>query len=136
MSEVSVIFYTVKDSLHKVRAILQTVDAHMSNKETITLVVPDEKALAFTKDLLWKVPKESFRPSGNKGDLVQFAFPGDPIEAHAVFNLSSSPYAPSSFVKKVYELEDISHKEKAAAFKKKFQTYQKEGFLLAAGTVS
>ena len=135
MTEVDVIFYTVKNSSDKVQALLKTVDTYMLRKEKIVVIVPDEKALAFTQNLLWSLPKESFRPNSTENALIQVSLEGTYSEAKTVFNLSSIPYAPSSFVKKIYELEDISHQDKAALFKKKFQAYQKQGFQLAAGTI-
>jgi DNA polymerase IIIc chi subunit len=135
MSQVNVTFYTVKNGSSKVAALLKTVDTHMLNKEKITVIVPDEKALTFTKNLLWSLPKESFRPNSSKGDLISVTLSDESSEAGVIFNLSSVPHAPSSHVKKIYELEDMSHPDKAALFQKKFQAYQKQGFLLAAGTL-
>lgn len=134
MPQVSVTFYTVKNGSSKVQALLKTVDAHMLSKEKITVIVPDEKALAFTQNLLWSIPKESFRPNSSKDDLITVSLI-DNKEAPVIFNLSSSPYPPSTHVKKIYELEDISHPDKAAAFQKKFQAYQRQGFFIAAGTI-
>jgi DNA polymerase IIIc chi subunit len=134
-----VIFYTVKDSNAKVRALLSSIDRHTLQKEKIKIVVPDTNAIEFVSDLLWKEPKESFRPHSKtvpllNQELILLSLPLQENDDYSiVFNLSQGPYTPSASVRILYELEDLSHPQKAALFQKKFQVYQQKGYTISAG---
>ncbi len=136
-----IIFFTVKNSSSKIKAILQTIDAHIQKKEKITLLAPDVKALHFLDDLLWSHPKESFRPHSIGMEVFSSSFISlttpQPLAQYGpiVFNLCATSYPSLATVKLLYELEDISHPEKTALFQKKFHTYQKSSYPLTAGTI-
>lgn len=135
-----VIFYTVKDAASKVSALLSCVDRHFLQKEKIKVLVPDGNALKFVSDLLWKEPKESFRPHSLVSptpyqELILLSLPLPADDDYTVLlNLAPTPYIPSPKVKLLYELEDTGHPQKAALFQKKFQVYQKAGYTIAAGS--
>ncbi len=139
MSEVKVIFFTIKEPSAKVRALIQTITSHFIQKEKIQIIVPDKASLEFVDALLWKEPKESFLPHSTEvllpfQDLIFLSLPLPSIEAcPIVFNLCQTPYTPTPSLKILYELEDLTHPQKAAAFQSKFKQYQKAGFTLCAG---
>ena len=141
MIETKVIFYTVKDASSKVTALLQVVDRHFIKKEKIKILVPDASAANFVDDLLWSTPKESFRPHSVSAllsfqNLIFISLPVQSSDEFSIiFNLCQTPYTPTSPLKILYELEDISHPQKASAFQKKFQIYQKAGFILSSGSL-
>lgn len=142
MIETKVIFYTVKDAASKVVALLQAVDRHFLKKEKIKILVPDLTAANFVDELLWSTPKESFRPHSVSAvlsfqNLILISLPVQSSDEFSiVFNLCQTPYTPTSPLKILYELEDLSHPQKAAAFQKKFQIYQKAGFTLSSGSLT
>lgn len=137
-----VVFFTVKDSTNKIKAILQTVDKHIQKKEKITVLLPDAKSLHFLDNLLWSFPKESFRPHSLEKESDPFCFVSLTLSiayshhSSTVFNLCSTPYQALSSVKLLYELEDLTSQDKAVTFQKKFQIYQKGGCSLASGVIS
>ncbi len=139
MSEVKVIFFTIKDSSAKVRALIQTVSSHFMRKEKIQIIVPEKNSLEFVDNLLWTQPKESFLPHSTEvllpfQDLIFLSLPLPSVEPYPiVFNLCPAPYNPTPSLKILYELEDLTHPQKAAAFQSKFKQYQKAGFTLCAG---
>ncbi len=139
MPEVKVIFFTIKEPSAKVRALVQTVTSHFVQKEKIQIIVPDKASLEFVDALLWKEPKESFLPHSTEvllpfQDLVFLSLPLPSIEAcPIVFNLCQTPYTATPALKLLYELEDLTHPQKAAAFQSKFKQYQKAGFTLCMG---
>ena len=139
MSEVKVIFFTIKEASSKVNVLIQTVTSHFLKKEKIQILVPDKTALEFVDLLLWNQPKESFLPHSREvilpfQDLVFISLPLPSLETYPiVFNLCQTPYPASPSLKILYELEDLSHPQKAAAFQSKFKQYQKEGYTLCLG---
>ncbi len=139
MSEVKVIFFTIKEASAKVKALLQTVTSHFLKKEKIQILVPDKSALEFVDRLLWNQPKESFLPHSTEvllpfQDLIFISLPLPSIEPYPiVFNLCQTPYPTSKDLKVLYELEDLSHPKKAEAFQNKFKEYQKSGYTLCLG---
>lgn len=141
MIETKVIFYTVKDAASKITALLQAVDRHFLKKEKIKILVPDTSAVNFVDELLWSTPKESFRPHSTSvalscQDLILISLPLQSSDEYPiVFNLCQTPYTLTSPLKILYELEDLSHPQKASAFQKKFQVYQKAGYTLSSGTL-
>jgi len=139
MPEVKVIFFTIKEANAKVKALLQTVTSHFLKKEKIQILVPDKAALEFVDCLLWSQPKESFLPHSCEAilshqDLIFLSLPLPSYDRYPiVFNLCQTPYPASSDLKILYELEDLSHPKKAAAFQSKFKEYQKSGYTLCLG---
>ena len=139
MSEVKVIFFSIKDASTKVNALIQTVTSHFFKKEKIQILVPDKAALEFVDLLLWNQPKDSFLPHTTEvilpfQDLVFISLPLPSLETYPiVFNLCPTPYLAPPSLKILYELEDLSHPQKAAAFQIKFKHYQKEGYTLCLG---
>ena len=140
MLDVKVIFFTIKEPGAKVRALVQTVTSHFVEKQKIQIVVPDKASLEFVDQLLWNQPKESFLPHSTEvllpfQDLVFLSLPLPSIEAcPIVFNLCQTPYTATPSLKILYELEDLTHPQKAAAFQSKFKQYQKAGFTLCMGS--
>ena len=139
MPEVKVIFFTIKEANAKVKALLQTVTSHFWRKEKIQILVPDKAALEFVDNLLWNQPKESFLPHSTGEilpfqDLVFLSLPLPSVPPYpTLFNLCQTPYPASTDLKILYELEDLSHPRKAAAFQNKFKEYQKSGYTLCLG---
>ncbi|SRR3989339_206717 len=139
MSEVKVIFFTIKDASSKLKILVQTATSHFLKKEKIQIVVPDKAALEFVDQLLWNQPKESFLPHSTEvllpyQDLVFLSLPFPTLEEYPiVFNLCQTPFDITPSLRTLYELEDLSHPQKAAAFQGKFKQYQKAGFTLCMG---
>lgn len=133
-----ILFFTVKTTAAKLQALVQTAALHFSKKEKLQIVVPDEPTLAFVDNLLWSQPKESFLPHSTGAllpfqDLIFLSLPVPSLETYPIiFNLCQAPYPPLPSTKILYELEDLTHPQKAAAFQTKFKQYQKAGFPLCA----
>ena len=133
MSELKVFFFTVKDAKEKVQALIQTATTHFIKKEKIHLIVPDTATLEFVDQLLWNHPPESFLPHSTGvlfpfQDLIFISLPLISFEEFPiVFNLCQTPHSPSKTLKVLYELEDVSHPQKTAVFKNKFEHYQNQG---------
>ncbi len=125
--------------MSKINALIKQVDKHLLEKEKLKIVVPDRETLTFVEKILWGQPKESFRPHSINIPLLHQDLLLITLEAPSndnysiIFNLCQTPYISTFPVKLIYELEDVSHPQKAAVFRKKFQMYQKEGFTISSG---
>ena len=135
------IYYTVKDTQEKIKALIHTIDLHFSQKEKISIIAANEKAIDFVSQLLWSFPKESMRPHCVKGpcssmDSIILSLAGAIQESTPfVFNLTQEALELSSSMKVLYELEDLSSPEKAISFQNKFHCYRKAGVPISAGTL-
>ena len=138
MTEPTLFFFTVKDAASKIRALTETVQSHLVKKEKIHVIVPDLSTLEFVDLLLWNHPKESFRPHSKEAllpfqDLIFLSLPFTSLDPFpVVFNLCQTAYIPTHPIKILYELEDLTHPQKAALFQNKFQAYQKAGFKICS----
>ncbi|MBM3198181.1 MAG: DNA polymerase III subunit chi [Chlamydiae bacterium] len=136
MSHKQMFFFSVKDASSKVSALLSILDKHLVAKESIAVLLSDEKSLHFLSELLWTLPKESFRPHATPFApcplaLIQLYLPPFITQMPILFNLTpDSLDFPSMRI--LYELEDTSSPYKAALFQKKFLHYQKQGFSIAS----
>ena len=140
MSQKKLIFYTVKDPSSKVNVLLRTLDQHLTKKNPISVLLPDEKSMHFVSELLWSYPKESFRPHSTPfapqtPALIKLLLPPFVKLDYFIFNLSLDYMDPDSPCT-LYELEDLSTPYKAALFQKKFSFYKKACYAISSGLIS
>lgn len=138
MDELQVIYFTLKNPKDKLQTLVEVLTGHFAQKQSIHVRAPDRAALNFISDLLWKEPKESFLPHSKEvllpyQDIIYLSLEGAPLETFSfAFNLCKEPYPKAPGLKRIYELEDLSHPHKAAIFQEKFKTYQKAGYTLCS----
>ena len=134
--ELKVFFFSIKEAKTKKQVLVQTVKTHFLKKEKIHIIVPDKMTLDFVDELLWNYPAEGFLPHSTEvmlpyQDLIFISLPLTSFEEFPiVFNLCQVAHAPSPGTKVLYELEDLTHPQKALLFQTKFQLYQSKGFTL------
>ncbi|CAM0117143.1 DNA polymerase III subunit chi [Rhabdochlamydiaceae symbiont of Dictyostelium giganteum] len=129
MNALKVIFYPVKTQQAKLEKLVQVATLHFEKKEPLLFLVPSEEVALFLDQLFWKMPKEGFLPHPSHllhiSDKVLPEFP-------CVFNLCKDPlFHP---LKAVYELEDLTHPEKQALSKKRYDLYKNHGYQVIMDT--
>jgi DNA polymerase IIIc chi subunit len=126
MSNKKILFFKVTSNGQKLQKIVEITKGHFENKEPLTILVPNENALDYIDELLWKVPATSFLPhSTEEGQTITIkVFSKEMALQKHIFNLCPFEILPSSFTK-IYELEDTTSEAKQALFQKKINTYQK-----------
>lgn len=127
-----VIFFPVKETQLKLLKIYQTALDHFHRQEPLLILVPDENALHFVDNLLWRYPENSFLPHNSGIEAVQdiIALTKEPVnvnQATALFNLCPHP-AEIAGIHLIYELDDFTSKEKQEASQKRFATYRSAGY--------
>ena len=105
-----VILFSVKNSLEKLRKIVQVTRFHYRKKHKFLIQVSDEKSAKFVDNLLWEMPEESFLPheitnSATKQCIAITNSKENVNEAKYVFNLWHSPLIFKPY-KVIYDFED------------------------------
>jgi DNA polymerase IIIc chi subunit len=120
MTTKKVIFISVKDVLSKLRRITEIATEHLEKKEPLLILVPDQAALEFVDELLWKLPEDGFLP--HPSSLLQIAT--EPHDAAALFNLKPSAFLGKNSFKTIYELEDYTSSERLQLSKQRYAAYK------------
>lgn len=120
MTTHKVIFIPVKDVVTKLRKIAEIATEHLERKEPLLILVPDQAALEFVDELLWKLPEEGFLP--HPSSLIQIAT--KPHDASALFNLRPLAYLDKPPFKTIYELEDYTSSERLQLSKQRYAAYR------------
>ena len=125
-----VIFFQIKLEHTKLLRIIQKAHMHFANKEQLTIVVPDQKALEFVDLLLWKTPKDSFLPHDiekNSQELIQIVLEKDMRIPPYIFNLTAHALQLKHHPKIIYEFDDSTSPQKSLNTRNKYQHYKNLG---------
>lgn len=116
----NVVFFIVKDVNAKLRKIAAVAQEYLEKKEPLLILVPDQAALAFVDELLWKLPEESFLPHPTK--LLQIDTQAR--ETVALFNLRPAAYLDKPYAHTIFEFEDYTSTEKLQLSKQRYAAYR------------
>ena len=132
-SNIRIFFLRVKDNASKLHQICTTIHHHFVKRERVLVAVPSHEAAIYIDQLLWKLPEESFLPHsiGNFPTQEPIAITTEKTNingAEVVFNLTPGLCSQVELFKTVYELYDLTSKEKEALSKKKHDEYLSLGY--------
>ena len=128
-----VIFLQVGHATTKLNWIAQIAQEHFYKKERLLIVCEDDKALAFTDELLWKFPPNSFLPHAiiNVLSTESIALTKEKKnlnDARFAFNLCSTPLLIEGPFRFIYDFEDTSSPNKKLLSQMRFDAYKQARF--------
>lgn len=125
-------FLAVKDNQTKLQKLCEIVHNHFIKKDRILVVVPSNEAAIYIDQLLWKMPEESFIPhsianAATKECVTITTSPNNVNQANTLINLLPTLHPNPGPVDVIYELLDLTSKDKEDISRKKQATYQQAG---------
>ncbi|MBS3904250.1 MAG: DNA polymerase III subunit chi [Simkania sp.] len=115
----------------KVRTLTTLAAQHFYAKEPFLIVAPDEKALQFIDELLWKEPKESFLPHMIShipcSSLITLTTIKENLnQASHALNLTTSPFfCPNITI--IYEFDEQTNGPRREALEARYHAYREKG---------
>ncbi|MDR3624897.1 MAG: DNA polymerase III subunit chi [Chlamydiales bacterium] len=133
MKDTNFIFTTVTTNANKLTAVCNIAKTCFTKKEKLLILVQDQKAAEFIDELLWRIPEESFLPhcisdSECNEPVVITTFPKNVNQASILLNLSSKTNNLADPFQIIYELMDMTSKERHALSQEKLKIYQEMGY--------
>jgi DNA polymerase-3 subunit chi len=127
-----IVFIRVSDNIAKIQRLCSVVHDHFIKKDKILIVVPSNEAAIYLDKLLWKLPEESFTPHvlANVPTKEQVAITTATTninQASVIINLLNSIHPNPGAVEVIYELLDLTSKEKEEASRQKQSAYRNAG---------
>ena len=132
-----VIFFQVRDPMAKLKKICETAQSHFEKRDSLLILVEDERAEKFVDELLWKLPETSFLPHAiatlpTSEKIAITRVKKNLNEARIAFNLCPTPLSIDGPFKIIYELEDLTAPSKQKFSVLRFDAYKKMGFPIEA----
>lgn len=121
-----VVFFTVKTAIEKLHTIVHVAQEYLEKKEALLILVPDQAALDFVDELLWRLPEEGFIP--HPTSFIQIE--SETKEAVAIFNLKPSAFLGGSYT--IFELEDYTSVEKLQLSKQRYAAYKDARYAISS----
>ncbi len=121
----------VSTAQQKVHALAYLAAQHFHAKEPFLILAPDEKALQFVDDLLWKEPKESFTPHLVSHipcpALLTLTTVRENLNGacHA-FNLTTEPFFCPD-ITTIYEFDEQAKGPRREALEARYRAYREKG---------
>jgi DNA polymerase-3 subunit chi len=131
-------FTTTKTPKEKVIFLTKTAHHFFHKKKRLILFTHDFKTAEYVDNLLWSDPQESFLPHYLSRTVIdeQIVITHENTNlnhALAAFNLTTAPLDCRLLkLQEVFEIEDLTSKERAEQFKKKLQIYKNNGYAVVA----
>ena len=130
-----VFFIRVNDNLSKIQKICTLVHSHFVKKDKVLIVVPSNEAALYLDHLLWKMPEESFIPHAivhgtTKEQIAITTHLSNVNQASTLVNLLGNMHPNPGSVDKIYELLDLTSKEKEEISRQKQEAYRISGHLV------
>ena len=127
------IFFKIENVAQKLTRIIRIAHYHFLRKEALLILAPNEKAVKYVDELLWKEPIEGFLPhkvaTENCSDILVITEKAQNLN-NAIFAINLCPQMPLQGFSQVY---DFAEKEKRVVFEKKSLQYQKLGYDIETG---
>ncbi len=124
----------VNSAKEKVFILTQLAAQHFQEKEPLLIIVPDEKALTYVDELLWKEPADSFVPHFSShipcSSLITITTIKENLNAakHAL-NLTHDPLFCDGLTT-LYEFDGQTKGPSRAALEARYHAYREKGFTL------
>lgn len=127
-----IIFIRVPDNIAKIQRLCAIIHDHFVKKDRVLIVVPSNEAATYLDKLLWKLPEESFTPhilanSPTKEQVAITTATSNINQASTIINLLNSVHPNPGAVEVIYELLDLTSKEKEEASRQKQSAYRNAG---------
>jgi len=125
-------FIRVTDNISKVQKLCSLVSSHFTKKDKVLITVPSNEAAVYLDQLLWKIPEESFVPhsiahSTTKEQVVITTTLSNINQASILINLSGNLHPNPGSAALIYELLDMTSREKEAVSRQKQEAYRQAG---------
>lgn len=122
-------FLTVSDHASKLQQVCAVIHKHFMKSDFILIAVPSPEAAAYLDQLLWKTPEESFLPHvvahGPTQERVVITTASTNInKAKVLVNLLPTIHPEAHTFHLIYELLDLTSKEKEEVSRKKEAHYR------------
>ncbi|HEV8051477.1 MAG TPA: DNA polymerase III subunit chi [Parachlamydiaceae bacterium] len=130
-----VCFIRVTDNASKLQKLCAMIHDHFIKKDKVLIVVPSTEAAKYIDQLLWRMPEESFVPhaiaSGATKEQIAITTNLTNLNSASVLvNLLSNIHPNPGPVDLIYELLDLTSKEKEEISRKKQDNYRNAGHVV------
>jgi DNA polymerase IIIc chi subunit len=127
-----VFFIRVNDNIAKVQKLCSLIHSHFVKNEKVLIAVPSNDAAVYIDKLLWRMPEESFIPhaianSSTKERIAITTSLSNVNQASVLFNLHPNILPQQGPLDLIYELLDLTSKEKEEFSRKKQSDYRSAG---------
>ena len=126
----TVTFFQVQTPKEKLERLITTAHSHFDKKARLLILTDSSKTTDYIDKLLYSFPTDSFLPHGPL-DIITVTENFENYEGTALFNLTSHPITLPN-LKALYEYEDLTSPEKAAAFKPRYAAYSSAGYRIVS----
>ena len=125
----------VTSAKEKILILTQLTAKHFQEKEPLLIIVPDEKALAYVDELLWKEPPDSFVPHFSShipcSSLITITTVKENLNgAKHALNLALDPFFCDGLTT-LYEFDEQTSGPRRAALEARYVAYRTKGFTLS-----
>lgn len=128
-------FLKVTDNASKLQKLRFAIESHFLKNDKILIAVPSTEAAAYIDQFLWKAPEESFLPHAiinfpTKERIAITTSNANVNQAPILINLLPTLHPNPAGVTLIYELLDLTSKEKEAISLQKQSAYANLGYLI------
>lgn len=129
---IRVCFIQVTDNATKLQKLCAVIHSHFIKNDKVLIAVPSTEAAAYIDQLLWRIPEESFIPHAvanhTTNERIAITTTHSNInQASTLVNLLANPHPNPGSVNLIYELLDLTSKDKEAISRQKQATYRNTG---------
>lgn len=130
-----VCFIRVTDNASKLQKLCTVIHDHFVRKDRVLIVVPSVEVAKYIDQLLWRMPEESFVPhaiaNGPSRELVAITTSLSNVNgASTLVNLLPNIHPNTGPVEVIYELLDMTSKEKEGISRGKQDAYRSAGHVV------
>lgn len=130
-----VCFIRVTDNTSKLQKLCAVIHEHFIKKDKVLIVVSSIEAAKYIDQLLWRMPEESFVPhaiaKGTTKEHIAITTNLSNINGASVLvNLLPNVHPSPGPVDLIYELLDLTSKEKEEISRNKQETYRNAGHIV------
>lgn len=127
-----VCFLRVVDNTSKLQSLCSVVHRHYLMKKNTLIAVPSPEVAQYIDQLLWRMPEDSFIPhaivQGTTREKIAITTSAANVnQASVLINLLPEIHSNPGPVSTIYELLDLTSKEKEAISRKKQDAYRAAG---------
>lgn len=130
-----VCFIRVTDNTSKLQKLCAVIHDHFIKKEKVLIVVPSAEAAKYIDQLLWRMPEESFVPhviaNGTTNEQIAITTSFSNLNgALTLVNLLPNICTSLGSIDMIYELLDLTSKEKEEISRRKQEAYKNTGHVV------
>lgn len=135
-----VCFLRVTDNISKLQKLQVAIQSHFLKNDKILITVPSNEAASYIDQLLWRIPDESFLPHAiinypSKEHIAITTTYSNVNQASILINLLPTLHPNPIRVTLIYELLDMTSKEKDVISRQKQFSYVNLGYQVEEDSV-